>query len=62
VALGEVPKERPGVDQRLAAYHLARIGNNLNQLGRWSAWAMPSIHAEILATLAVVRAAALRQR
>ncbi len=34
VALGSVPRARPGRVDEKAVYHLGRIGNNLNQLAR----------------------------
>lgn len=34
VALGSVPRARPGQVDEKAVYHLGRIGNNLNQLAR----------------------------
>jgi hypothetical protein len=33
-ALGAVPRARPGAVSREAVHHLARVGNNLNQLAR----------------------------
>ena len=34
VALGSIPRARPGRLEEKAIYHLGRIGNNLNQLAR----------------------------
>ena len=60
VALGAVPRPRALAANQQALYHLARIGNNLNQLAKLNNSNLPVPRSEVLEVLAVVRAAAAR--
>jgi hypothetical protein len=47
VGLGAIPRQKPGAVEEKVLYHLARVGNNLNQIARKANSGIPVPESEI---------------
>lgn len=56
LGLGSRPRARPGAINRQAVYHLARIGNNLNQIARLGNSFVPVPASQVREVLEELRA------